>query len=372
MKTVVILGAGCSKGLAGLPADENFVKFALEEHVGLSNDYQYLDKKKKNDLFFVREAYRCFYEDMVESFGGKLAGESLEIFWNEIDENYNKPKIILSTKIINSIRDKFAELAEEEDGPPFYFRRYAHHDFISRSPYEYFFMFAGWQLRKKVAEVYGLIADVKIKTKYQKLMQKILTITDQDLPFFINFNYDTLLEQSLANYHYWGLHDLEYRNGRINIIKPHGSLNWLHKADESITEQPLPIPINEVGYYGGQLRQHSIIGLVANKREFESPSEQDPVVTALYSSRLLKCIKMALRQAERIIVIGYSFPITDTHIRKTIAEAKPEKLETITFVSTIKKEDAKRRMGLMLCELANLDLSWTHEDCGVEYWLNVQ
>jgi len=81
---------------------------------------------------------------------------------------------------------------------------------------------------------------------------------------------------------------------------------------------------------------------------------------------------MALRQAERIIVIGYSFPITDTHIRKTIAEAKPEKLETITFVSTIKKEDAKRRMGLMLCELANLDLSWTHEDCGVEYWLNVQ
>jgi len=372
MDTVVILGAGCSKGLARLPTDEDFVQHCFSDYFGLGATSLNTRKPLPDDLSFVLVAYNHFYSKLRNMYGGGLAdGERLEVFWNEIDEHYNYRKSILTTEMTDSVTRSFLSLAEKENKEPLYFRKYAAESTL-RSAQEYFFIFAGWQLRKKVAETYGYIADRTTLENYRLLLKKIKSVGECDFPTIVSFNYDTLPEQAWEAYHYWGLHDLNYRNEQINIIKPHGSVNWLHRQEEVIIEQALPIPPEKVGYYGDQLQQHSLIGLVANKREFDKKPDQDPLVAALYSYRLVECIKRALKKAEHLIVIGYSFPITDTYMKKIILDAGLGRLKKITFVSKMQKEEAQKKFRLFFSKAIGLDFSWdqwNHEDNGVEIWL---
>lgn len=330
MKTVVILGAGCSYGLAKLPVDKDFLETIREEDAG----------------FFLKKAYEKLYNS------GSWAsrdGTRLEVFWSEIDENYNSPKVVLSSQEIERIFEQLSKSVKPEDKEYLYYRTYAYDDSISRSPYEYLFMFAGWELRKLVASTYSKRGGEDTLDKYKKLLDKINSVSkgnNDKTPVFIDFNYDTLLEQSLEKYHYLGLHDNKIDNSKVNIIKPHGSVNWLHIVGESITAQKDAIPPEEVGYNRNdrKLYQHSIVGLVSNKIEFNAQKQESPEVASLYAGRILPLLKETIRDAEILIIIGYSFPRTDKHVWNAMRKAKPANLKKVIVVNKDESDAYEKRI----------------------------
>lgn len=376
MKTVVIIGAGCSAGLGGLPADRQFIDQKLSPYLGLASGLSpNVGGVDDSELFFVMEAYRQFYEKDIASFGGKLCDVRLETFWNEIDENYNKSKIVLHSRIIDQILQRAQSLAQKENDKTYkYFWEYFNQDTQPRSPYEYFFMFAGWQLRKYVASVYSATASDAIRLQYGRLIKQLKKIVGGDEMVFISFNYDTFLEQSVSSYHYYGLDDLELRPNALNIIKPHGSVNWLHVVNKSISQQKHPIPISDIGYKNGELHQHAIVGLVANKIEYDKDKQDDACVKKLYVDRLLPLMTKELSEANCIVVIGYSFPLVDGHIRNALKNSSPKNLGRLLIIDKdqpdLNRDFNWERLNLLLGVGYGRTYQsefWNH---GVESWVD--
>lgn len=72
--------------------------------------------------------------------------------------------------------------------------------------------------------------------QYGTLIAKIMDIKKDAEVTFVTFNYDTLIEQAMIDL---GLMPREfekmdsYINGPIKLIKPHGSVNWVHRINAS-------------------------------------------------------------------------------------------------------------------------------------------
>ncbi len=368
MKTVVILGAGCSAGLAGLPTDKEFVKSNLNRR-----------PTRQESLYFLFKAWEVLYGSGRAGYHGTVGDIRLEAFWNEIDENYNSPKIVLHSTEIDEWFDVLNNLSDKEQkarGDYYYYWAHVHKVEVARSPYEYLFMFAGWELRKLVAEKYGVTPDLKTKSNYENLTKKILEISEKEFPIYISFNYDTLLEQSLSDYHYFGLQDCSKREDVTNIIKPHGSVNWLHIVGESITAQRDPIQIQKTGYnaFDGKFRQHSIVGLVSNKIEFDRKKQENTEVLSLYANRLLPLITEVVREAEKLVIVGYSFPITDVHVWHALRVAKPTSLKEIIIIENGKTQQEIEISNNKLTQTfipSTMSLKGDFQNQGILKWLNL-
>jgi len=359
MNTLVVAGAGCSKGLAGLPIDNEFMR-KLEDRIA-SN-------------YFLNETLNCLYRPIFE---GSIApknlwkGERLEVCWNEIDENFNRTKIISSSSIIDKWANKFYEFAEQEDKKQKYYSYYLHDASKSFTAYEYLFLFAGWELRKIAAAEYSKILNESEKALYNKLKDKILSLTNNDIASFISFNYDTLLEQVLGNYSYLALDTI--KENSYQVLKPHGSVNWLHIVGERIFSKSDPIPIDEIGFLDGLLHQHSIVGLVANKIEFNLHKQfelRSGEVGNLYADKTISEFQRLLNKSERIIIIGYSFPFTDSHIRNAILKSQPINLKGVVVVDKTDKGGTEKIKSIVSRLLKiEKDKINIYGD-GVENWIN--
>jgi len=236
-------------------------------------------------------------------------------------------------------------------------------------------MFAGWQLRKYVASVYSVTASDAIQESYRRLIKQLRKTTGGDELVFISFNYDTLLEQSLSSYHYYGLNDCEPRSNTFNIIKPHGSVNWLHVVNKSISQQKHPIPISQIGYKeNGELHQHAIVGLVANKIEYDKDKQADTCVKSLYVDRLLPLMTKELSEAHSIVVIGYSFPLVDGHIRNALKNSNPNKFNRLIIIDKDQSETNMKFMWDRLQLLLEVGYDRTHSsdfwNQGIESWID--
>lgn len=94
----------------------------------------------------------------------------------------------------------------------------------------------GWDLKCLLSETYHGISSPGTPTNYKKLMDTYEI--PQALPtVFISLNYDTVLEHALkdAGLPWYYAHiptAIERDPGGIEIIKPHGSLNWLFEGNE--------------------------------------------------------------------------------------------------------------------------------------------
>jgi hypothetical protein len=350
MNTVVIIGAGCSKGLAGLPIDTEFM-------IKLDN--------KICEKYFLKEGLDCLFPRNL------WKNERLEVCWNEIDDNFNKPKIILYSRKIDEWTAKFFELAESESSIYKYYYHYYYKMPLSLSPYQYVFMFAGWEMRKIVAEVYSVTINPEGQKNFELLIKKIKKLCDGSSPTFISFNYDTLLEQSLMITNYLALNTS--KSGVYNILKPHGSVNWLHNVGQSISEwSDKSLPLDEIGFLDGILRQHSIVGLVSNKLEFDFQVQKSlgsEEVSCLYGKKMISVLKDCIKNAEQLIVIGYSFPFTDGHIRKAFMEAHSVSLKRV-FLITKNNKEAKRIARIFNELFAVEDSNIKCYTEGVEHWVN--
>jgi hypothetical protein len=154
----------------------------------------------------------------------------------------------------------------------------------------------------------------------------------------ITFNWDLLIEEALYD---MGT-DWEYglQEKAISILKPHGSLDWYHRAELSIKPE-LFFPLNR--------RFRKIVVF----RSFRAPRVEDPAVPVILPPVVNKKIEykelqsiwrdawLALRHAAEIYILGYSLPAEDLNARFTIRSAirGNEKLERHKLRITVVNPD---------------------------------
>ncbi len=338
MKTTVILGAGCSKGMANLPTDVSFMNDRNDEIF-----------KSTFLLEALLELYHRRENGVLTSSAALWRKERLEVCWNEIEENRLRPKIILKSNEIDNWFRKLNELAKREKGSEYeYYSYFLYEDSASRSPYQYLFIFAEWELRKIVAKRFETILDVSLKERYDRLRTKITSTANNDCLNFISFNYDTLIEQSYSpdDWYYAGPNPnpgLVHKN-KIGIIKPHGSVNWLDIDGEDIIIHDRPIASDKIGYKNGKLHRHAIVGLVGEKKEYQTTAIDYPRNNLVYADQISNAINTAIESTQQLIIIGYSFPITDGHIRGTFRHCNSQNLEKVIIIDQPRESEQKEAL----------------------------
>lgn len=197
-------------------------------------------------------------------------------------------------------------------------------------------LLAGWELRLLVSEVYDHFS-LAGKNVFEMFIEKYKINKDNET-VFINFNYDTTLETALNDKTKWYYPHVESKIDRdpngIRIIKPHGSLNWLLKGNVpsvSIITDYMLNPVRNVSTEVNVFEEAAIIAPTQMKAELNIPETQAEPITKLFSN-LWEDMASALVKAERVFIIGYSFPSTDHHIRTLFRLVnKRKKLEEIKY-----------------------------------------
>lgn len=381
MKTVVIVGAGCSKGLAGLPTDISFMQ----------ENY-----KDIHSAYFLNEALNLIYDGgtiitIPTSRIDSWKKERLEVCWNEIDENGKNPKIFIRSERIDNWMFALNEIINNENKKKYkYYTEYFYRDPVSRSHYKYLFMFAEWELKKLVSDKLGCVADNSILLKYRSLIEKINKIAQEKVHAYISFNYDTLIEQALNGFVYLGPDNRSHLNnylsvGLIPFLKPHGSLNWLLKLGQEKGEGDLkPFEVNqidrlitscEMGFHSSDLYQPAIISMVGSKQE-QAPFSYGEVnvLNHMFSEIILRSVSDVIKDAEQLVIIGYSFPLTDGYVKNALAKAIPGKIKKILLITKPEGDDAEKSIGSLKEKIAQLfrvdkEIIEIYSK-GIENWIN--
>ena len=299
---VVIFGAGASKATQQLPIDADFLFMQKEDAL--------------KDLFLGLALDKIFGTS-------NWVNESLENAWSEIDDNYNLPKVVLTTEEIKKVLQEFENRAASEEKLGEYPRYYStyFHTTTPRTPHNWLFLFAGWELRKLMLRVLNVRAQSKSLGPYNKLFE---SARREDESFkVVSFNYDTLAEQALRSYRYYPFKESDEHE----VLKPHGSLNWRHTfpADRPDSIDVVnSLSVDELGFDETNcLVQHSIIGLTRAKREF-GPLEESSAIR-FYYPRILDRSAALLASAASLYIIGYSFPLADAHLRTILNKARRQR-----------------------------------------------
>lgn len=145
---------------------------------------------------------------------------------------------------------------------------------------------------------------------------------------YITFNYDLLLESALEKlnkqYHYLSVNvdifDRYYKNNypSILILKLHGSLNWeLFSRSDDVLFKGKPVkpryPINSLRV--NDYTEPGIVPPTILKEEINSEYiENNPLRRLLINQ--WKCAIQLLSNADKVIIVGYSFPETDYHVHR--------------------------------------------------------
>lgn len=302
MSTVFILGAGATAGAKGLPVDKDFFQRS-------SNIISGFD--------FLPVAGEYLY-------GSNWVTQRLEELWSRIDTAYNLPPSI-SNGLTDRVLKLFQKRAQDETGLPaeapryyetYWQERIAHPSMPSVA--RYLFLFAGWELRKAICRVYGQ-ANRGGETKYQELLAEY---AGRGPISVIDFNYDVYLEEAWGNDACFYYADPSPGQDAVEILKPHGSLNWIHQKVWSPYEEIVVAkeiyPIPSWGYGPGGFSQASIIPMARAKREF-TPNEESEAIRSRYGGILRRC-EDVLRQAQHICIVGYSFPPGDQHFQGVLSD----------------------------------------------------
>ena len=289
MKTVFILGAGASKP-AGLPVMSDFLERA--RHI----------QRNMQGQPGIESFTRVFQaiDGKARSIHSKILlenRENIETWFGLIDMG------LMIGKFGKQTREEIEHLRE---------------DFIT--------------MISKTIELSGKFSPNAPPSPYGEFAQVLQDNTFSSLEFsFITFNYDVLLEFSLAGagikYDYC-LNDSDNQQKSFQFIKLHGSVNWgiCQGCDEIIPVDPKITSIStgkdpyRILQAGAILSTKNHCGKPLNPIPFLVPPtwnkaniNQNKVLT------LWEKAANALSQAEKIIVIGYSMPETDIFFKYLIA-----------------------------------------------------
>lgn len=167
-----------------------------------------------------------------------------------------------------------------------------------------------------------------ICSNYESMHNIIQQNTGVNFLGYITFNYDLLLEQSLEKlgkqYHYLGVNvdifDGYYKNYRPSflILKLHGSLNWelFSRGDDIIFKEKSVKPTYpENSNTANEYIEPGIVPPTILKEEINSEYNESNPLKRLLINQWKYAIQL-LSKADKVIIVGYSFPETDYHVHR--------------------------------------------------------
>jgi hypothetical protein len=167
---------------------------------------------------------------------------------------------------------------------------------------------------------------------------------------YITFNYDLLLEHSLKKieekYHYLGVNvdifDKYYENYRpsILILKLHGSLNWeLDPRDDDVTfkEKSVRPTYPDNSAEANTCTEPGIVPPTILKEEINSEYNESNPLKRLLINQWKYAIQL-LSKADKVIIVGYSFPETDYHVQRIFQIA-----------NMIRKRNGSEKQKILCC-----------------------
>lgn len=193
--------------------------------------------------------------------------------------------------------------------------------------------FADYEIQKLIFEVYSTIS---YSHDNESLIEKFKKIVDGDS--IVSFNYDCLVEKIFGSHLLFSYADRNNLQDESSIImKPHGSLGWLvrkrfsriNKKEIEVLDHIIMRAPEDSGFSIEEKNDHELISkmpiiipMAPGKENFVSGL--DPQRMELWGdnasnskNEFIDCIvsyaKMLqrIRDAQRVVFIGYSFPATD-------------------------------------------------------------
>lgn len=217
---------------------------------------------------------------------------------------------------------------------------------------------AGIDFKKLIYDIYSNYKEPKDIDNFKSL-HNIITKSNLNFLGYITFNYDCFLENSLKdfdfkyigfNYDTKSIDKLIHNN--FPIIKLHGSLNWEHKIENGYRR---PITFHAPPYSKSkQIKpkyntndswcEPAIIPPTLFKQEINDDSRSEDFLTQTILQQWRAAITL-LRETDKIIFVGYSFPISDFHVKRIFQIARmpqsDEDIKNIIRNKDIKKKDIK-------------------------------
>jgi hypothetical protein len=123
----------------------------------------------------------------------------------------------------------------------------------------------------------------------------------------VSFNYDTVLEESLAGKVQWAYHGLEDATDRLSVLKPHGSINW-DLVDGKVVRRtqpskPVVVAPTHLKFVQTSAQGSGSSGYLDQAAEIRTVWEE---------------MEREMRAAKVLVFIGYSFPVADLYFSSVL------------------------------------------------------
>lgn len=168
---------------------------------------------------------------------------------------------------------------------------------------------------------------------------------------FVTFNYDIVLELACnaagLGFEYFDEHSRNAPNDRILIRKLHGSVNWQEFPGESAS------PNSEMNYLhhsnGSWVYSFPTVTKCPYSASGTIPVIIPPAANKTYNELFRWCLCLAagdIRAADRVLIVGYSFPGIDAFARIHLARLLESKHEIKCVCKTPDRDDLANLLRL--------------------------
>jgi len=180
--------------------------------------------------------------------------------------------------------------------------------------------------------IYKCFSNIRIHNNNESnylILYKIIKNSNLSLLGHITFNYDLTLENTLERnnipYRFLGVNDsvwTEYYEQKINtdqlILKLHGSLGWkktFNCTDIEFDKVPIKPEYATNSFNANQFTEPGIVPPTIFKEEINSEKLKNQPLTRLLLNQWRNALNLLI-EADKVIIIGYSFPLTDFHVHR--------------------------------------------------------
>jgi hypothetical protein len=186
-----------------------------------------------------------------------------------------------------------------------------------------------WELKRAILSTYGRGCDT-VATTLNKSTCTLVALLNrvQNGDAVISFNYDTLIERLARKLGRHLRHGTGGARTAIRFAKPHGSTSWrVSGTHPPVGGRPLLRSLEEVSVVCGCSRTEPIVlGAVPIKSELIAEVQCYWGAYDVFKviMRQWQVVVEAIREADVVIVAGYSFPKEDHHGRFLFTEGVPD------------------------------------------------
>jgi len=183
-------------------------------------------------------------------------------------------------------------------------------------------------------------------TFHRQLVDALLKANQLKNVVFVSTNYDILIDNALTEMKAHGIdldYGVEFRNfeeggwgrpaldSRVQLFKPHGSLNWLFCP----TCNELEITPEEKGVVTRLLISNFTGATCPHCQSVYSPLIVPPTfykdLNNVFLSSIWNRTDIALRRVKHVVFCGYSFPDADIHIKYLLKRAQTNRVGQLKF-----------------------------------------